>query len=438
MLRSPTRNSAEMTRELLLLAAPMIGVTLSRLLMGFIDFVMVSKLGTAAQAAISPCTLLLYVIACAGMGVGQAVQTFVSQAEGRGQPERAGAYIWPTLLLALIGTIVSAPVAWFVGDWFPVLIGRYGHHPPDVQEMEIAFLRYGLWAVGPMIACAGLECFWNGLKRPMVDFVAIANSLATLLAWSVRLVILVIPLFSAAIEQRYHVFSSLGLRLRELTQLLRTGAPIGMQWLVDVGAWFVFLQYLMPPLGEPAMAAANVVIQLMHLSFMPCLGIGMALTTQVGNAVGARDAALAVRRVQIARRIVLAYMGVMALLFIFGGEPLVSLLSWEKNDALRDDVLRLATQMAVWAGLFQVFDGLCIIYSFAARGAGDTRAPALLFAACCWGIFVLGGFALSRLWPNLGIHALWSMATLYIVVLGVLLWWRFHSRESELATPLPT
>jgi MATE family multidrug resistance protein len=85
--------------------------------------------------------------------------------------------------------------------------------------------------------------------------------------------------------------------------------------------------------------------------------------------------------------------------------------------------------MLVWVGLFQISDALCITYSFASRGAGDTRVPALLFAICCWVIFVGGGFAITRLAPQWSYHGAWAMCTAYIVVLGFLLWHRFHSQK---------
>lgn len=455
-----------LTRELLWLAAPMVGVTLSRLLMSFIDFVMVSHLGTAAQAAISPCTLLLFIIACTGMGIGQAVQALAAQSEGRGEPWRGGTYLWQSLYIALGAAIVTIPVALYVPEWFGVLVGGPGKHPAGVQEMEIRFLQYALWSIGPMVACAGLECFWNGIKRPIVDLVAIGISLvtlvitnyllifgkfgfpemgiagsgvATLLAWCVRMVVLAIPLFWPAFVGKYGVWHTPAgqgrqdapyhFRGREMRELVMLGGPVSFQWLVDIGAWFVFMQFLMPRFGESAMAAANMVIQFMHLSFMPCLGIGMALTTQVGNAVGAQDSDLALIRVRVARRLVLAYMTLMMVLFITAGGQMASWLSWEHNADLRADVLRLAAQMAIWAGIFQAFDGLCIIYSFASRGAGDTRVPALLFAICCWGIFVLGGYAMIQIWPASGIHGLWLMCTAYIIVLGLLLMRRFHAQK---------
>ncbi len=59
------------TAELLKLAMPIIGLTVSRMAMGFIDFVMVSRLGTDAQAAISPATIFVFALACLGMGAAQ-------------------------------------------------------------------------------------------------------------------------------------------------------------------------------------------------------------------------------------------------------------------------------------------------------------------------------------------------------------------------------
>lgn len=432
----------------------MIGMTISRLLMSSIDFVMVSQLGTAAQAAISPCTLLLFVIACLGMGMAQGVQAFVSQADGRGQPERAGAYVWQTFYLAVAAGLVTAPIAATTAQWFP-LLGRFGEHPPAVQEMEIAFLQWALFSIGPMTATAGLESFYNGIKRPQIALyavvaslatIAIANyllifghfgfprmgiagsGLATLLAWCVRLVVLLVPMFWRDIDARYRTLANWRPDFGKLAELVRVGGPISFQWLVDIGAWFVFLEKMVPPFGTVQMAAAALAIQLMHFSFMPALGVGMALTTQVGNAIGAGRLDEAELRVKIARRLICIYMTAMSAVFVLAGGLMASLLTFDEDLSVRAAVVSATAHVLIWVALFQFSDALCIVYSFASRGAGDTRVPALLFAVCCWGIFVSGGYAMTQFAPSWGINGPWLMCTLYIVVLGVLLWRRFHSR----------
>jgi MATE family multidrug resistance protein len=83
-------------------------------------------------------------------------------------------------------------------------------------------------------------------------------------------------------------------------------------------------------------------------------------------------------------------------------------------------------KVLIWCGIWQVFDALCITYSFALRGAGDTRVPTILFAICCWGIFITGGWSISHFAPQLGAPAIWSAGAAYITVLGLLLRRRFQ------------
>ena len=85
--------------------------------------------------------------------------------------------------------------------------------------------------------------------------------------------------------------------------------------------------------------------------------------------------------------------------------------------------------MLIWAALFQIFDAMGITYMNALRGAGDTRFMAILMAVCCWGIFVAGGYATVALAPGWGLNGPWSMCTLYIIVVGVVLWWRWHGQR---------
>lgn len=433
--------------ELLALAAPMIGISISRMAMGFIDFAMVSALdSTAAQAAISPATLLVFAIGCIGMGIAQSVQTYVSQADGRGEPERCGGYAWQVFYIALAMLVVTLPLVLTTRIWFGALGVQFAH-PADMLEQEIRYLQIALWSIAPAVVCMGLENFFNGIKRPNVALVAVLASLvvnvignwvfmwgklgmpelgiagaalATVLAWGVRVAILAAALFRPSVDARYRTIGAWRLDLAKQRDLLRIGTPTAFQWLIDIGAWVVFMHAIMPHYGTAVMAATNIAVQFMHLSFMPALGVGQAMTTQVGNAIGAGHPDLAVLRMRVARRLIVGYMGSMSLLFVLAGD-LMSLVF-----TLDPAVLAAAGVIMVWVGLFQFSDGVCVTYSFALRGAGDTRVPAVLFAICCWGIFIGGGLAVMALLPGWGLHGPWMMCTAYIVTLGGLLWRRFH------------
>jgi len=112
------------------LALPSIGFAVSRLVLGQMDFVMLTWTGTDAVAAISPATILVFVVQSVGMGLAMSAQTFAAQALGRGRPKEGAAYVWQAIYVAGLFALLSWPMIaamprfW---DW----IG----HAPAVREL---------------------------------------------------------------------------------------------------------------------------------------------------------------------------------------------------------------------------------------------------------------------------------------------------------------
>lgn len=446
-----TRAGESATWELLRLAAPVIAMMVSRLLMTFIDFVMVSQLGTEAQAAISPASFFVFVAGCLGLGVAHAVQTYVSQANGRGEPRLAGPYAWQSFYIAGLFILVTAPLAATTPTWFGWL-ATLGQHSQAVSEMEVTYVEIALWSVPPSIICIGLNGLFTGVQRPWITFGAVVASLATnlvgnwvlifghwgfpalgiagaayatVLAWAVRAAVLTLAMLRADFDRQYNTRRSMAFNAARLFDLLKVGGPTAIGWLLDVGSWAVFMMLIIPPYGTAAMAANNVGVQYMHLSFMPAIGLAIGLCSQVGFAIGAGRPELARLRARVAFRLTAAYMGSVGLLFLLAGRPLVSLMN---NDPA---VIHAGGPVLIWAAIFQVFDAMAITYMNALRGAGDTRWPALVMSILCWVVFIGGGYAFSRAVPQLGISGPWSMCTLYIIIIGLLLAWRWFGGRWE-------
>lgn len=440
------------TLELLHLAMPMIGMMVSRLLMTFIDFAMVSQLGMQAQAAISPASIFVFAIGCIGMGVAHAVQTFVSQADGRGEGRIAGAYAWQSFYIAAAFGLAVVPVILTTPTWFG-WIARVGQHAPAVAAMEIEYVSVSLWAIPFTVVCVGLNGFFNGVQKPRITLVAVLVSLvvnfvgnwvlifgnlgfpalgiggaaiATVIAWGVRAAVLTISMLGEKYDRDYFTRSAYRFDADKMRGLLRIGAPTSFSWLVDIGSWSVFLVLIMPAFGSTALAASNIGLQYMHLSFMPAIGVGMALCSKVGFAIGERRPEMAVRYTNVALRLTGAYMGLVGIAFFTFREPLIWVFAQGESDpAVRAAVIEAGRHVLLWAAIFQVFDAMCITFMNALRGAGDTRWPAIMVGLCCWVIFIGGGYALSRAAPGLGLNGPWLMCTVYIVLLGVILWMRW-------------
>lgn len=446
----PEHDSARtITTALLRLAAPMVGMTITRFLMGFIDVVMVSWVGTAELAAISPATMIVFVVGCVAMGIANSVQTFVSQADGRGQRHLAGSYAWQSIYIALIFGLIAVPIGLTTEYWFGA-IAAFGKHTPEVAAREIAYIEISMYALAPTIASVGLNGFFTGIQRPGVALSAtllalvvngVANwllifgnlgcprlgiagaAIATTLGWLVRAVYMMVAMLSAKNDALFRTRSTWRWNANRMRELIQVGAPTSVQWLLDLGSWVVFTMLIIPPFGEAAMAATNIGMQYMHMSFMPAIGIGMAVCSKVGFCIGEGRPQRAHRYAHTGFGLVAVYMTLIGVVFWLGREPLVR---WFSQDAA---VIAVGGAVMIWVAVFQVFDAMCIIYSNALRGAGDTRVPAVYAALCCWGIFIGGGVAMAYGLPQYGIAGPWTMCALNIIVLGVLFRTRWMSNR---------
>ncbi len=433
-------------RELLWLAGPLVAVTASRMLMGFIDFVMVAKLGTDAQAAMSPATLLIWAFICLGMGMATSVQTFASQADGRGEPERGPAYACQCIYIGLGFGLLTWPATQLIPGLYEWM-GSVAHHAPAVRAMEIQYTHIAVWSMIPAVMAAGMEGFFNGIQRPRVTLAAVLVSLttlvignylliwgrfglppmgiagsaiATVIAWWTRVVVLVVVFFSGEYHRKYRTRRALAPSWRKCLDIFHVGGPTSIAWLLEISSWVVFLNLIVPPFGTDAMAATSIAMQYTHMAFMPAIGVGMALCTQVGFAIGAKRPEEAVARTRIALRLTMTYMGTIGLLLFLLRGPLMGAIAVEAS------VVAVGVWIMCWVAIYQVFDAMSITFIFALRGAGDTRTPAVLNAVCCWGIFIGGGYLIARLLPGWGVNGPWLMAVTYLTVLGLALGWRFR------------
>src|SRR5215470_2481534 len=279
---------AAQMRRIFSLALPNVGTSITRMLMGFVDFVMVSLwLGTDAQAAISPASLMVFAVLCTGFGVAVSVTTFASQALGRGDRREAGAFGWQTYYFGLAFGLLTWPTVLLV-PYFYHWVG----HPPAVMQAEIDFSTVALWSAAPSVIVWGLDGFFSGVQRPGVSVLAavaglcsnaVLNygfilgkwglprmgvagvALATLIGWCLRGAILTGVFLSGEFAREFHTRRVWRPAWDKLAGMVRVGGPTSVQWLFDVTAWGVFMTIVMGHYGTPAMAATNIGVQYMYV-----------------------------------------------------------------------------------------------------------------------------------------------------------------------------
>lgn len=423
------------------LAFPIIGSMVSRTAMGLVDFVMVSQLGTEAQAAIVPAGIVLFAIIAFGFGLVSAVNTLVAQCHGRGETAASAVYTWQGIW-ASAGIGLAAVILW---PLIPGVIGTAGH-APAVAAMEVSYIQIGLIGVFPVVAAAAVANFFNGIHRPMIGlwatlianvFNLVANyalifghfgfpamgiagaAWATTLGALVNLSVLMIWWARPRLNRTYAVLGGWRFDRIRMARLLRIGMPAGVHFAADIAAFTVFTLWIVGQFGTAELAANNIVIKFFEVALIPCVGLGIAVSSAVGKSIGEGDLLKARHYAHWGEALGMVYLLVIAGLFLLLGSMAI--------DLLADDpaVRQRAGQLLFVVVVFMAFSATQIIYSSALRGAGDTLWPAVVAPIAAAVVLLGGGWAAARYFPEAGVVGPWLALTGYDMVLAIAFVGRF-------------
>jgi MATE family multidrug resistance protein len=175
---------------------------------------------------------------------------------------------------------------------------------------------------------------------------------------------------------------------QRILELLRLGVPMGVSVLMEAGL-FVATALLIGSLGATSVAGHQIAINVASVAFMVPLGVAMATTVRVGNAVGRGDAQ-AVRAAGFAGIAATAFTQTVSSLAM-GLFPL-AIATLYTDDAA---VAAMAAQLLLLAAVFQFSDGIQVSANGALRGLKDTTVPMAITALAYWGIGMPVGWWLA-------------------------------------------
>lgn len=432
---------------MLRIAGPNILATMAETCMSMVDFAVVSLIGPAAQAAVSSGAMVYFSLFGLLMGTLVCVTTMVSQSLGAGRIRDCAAYAWQGLWLSAAFGIIG------VAMW-PIIPGLYAviGHEPLVQQMEVEYTRIRLLSMGVAGAGLGLGHYFNGIHHPRQTMISvvIANLLNAVLTYGLVLGRWGLPEMGVAgaawgtvvativrlgwlwgvmcfgrFGREFHGLHGWRLDWEKMGRLVWIGLPSGLAFVLDIAAWATFVTVIVGRFGTAHLAATATCWRLTELSFMPAIGIGAAVTTVIGKAIGQGRNDLAYRRAALGAVLNTTYMGLMGLIFLIYGRWLMELFS---NDP---EVIRVGRQVLICAAVFQTFDGVALTYIHALRGAGDTRWPAVVGPLQAWGIMIVGSAWVARAHPQLGSLGPWLFATAFVIIIGTTFWLRWRSGRWE-------
>lgn len=368
-------------------------------LIGHISKEASAKLGYDSATALASTSLGQFFswIALAGYnGIGIATTALVARSVGAQERDKAGNYARQGIILAFIVGLATALIMYTMAPFLLLLLGAEG------QLQEVGTLFVHTTALGmPFFALlvAGNACMrGSGDTRTPLLIMLMVNATNVAIAWifingqfgmpalgvqGAAMGAAVSWTLGAAVvcglvfgrksvgRSAYNSFKvPFNLRLDRTTTSLMISQALpssGEQWIFQIG--IIFFSRMLVGLGTTTYAASNAVVSIDSISFLPGIGLGIAVTVLVGQSLGANKPEEARLFAFTAYKMGLIFMTTMGVCFFFFPEFFLGLLIADQ------EVVQAAVPGLRIAGLFDPVIGTAFIFIGALRGAGDTRFP---------------------------------------------------------------
>ena len=442
--------------QLLTLAWPIVLARATQSVIGFTDALMCAPLGDRSLAAATTGALNTFWLIVLPMGTVFIVQSFAAQLKGKGDLASARRYAVYGLVLALAAGVVAAALIPFVGR----ALGLFDFEPRVHDEMT-GYIAIRLTSVAGVVATEALGSFYGGLGNTRMQMIAgaiamVGNiflnwvfiygnlgapamgvegaALASAIATWIGLAAIAVP-FWRGWGGAPRAVGRMALRAGELWRVIRFGVPNGVNWLLEVAAFIVFINVVMGGLGTVPLAAINVVIQINSISFMPAWGLAASGAILVGQSVGAGKKDEVWPIVRTTMGVTGAWMTAVGLVYLVLPGPIVSWFakSGPEGASLREIGATMLALSAVW----QLFDACAMTLSETLRATGDTAWSMWARVILAWFVFVPIATLLTKQLGGGPVAAMLSLAG-YLLLLAIALGFRFWSgawRGIELIEP---
>ena len=284
--------------------------------------------------------------------------------------------------------LLAIPIA----PYFFALVGHVD------QELEVVYFQILALSSGPIIIAAAMSSFFTGRGLTWVtmvvtgiaalinivgDYLLIFDKLglglspiagaawATVFAHWASVVIYALWMYLPRSRERFGLVHGWKFDLSLMKRLISYGGSSGLHMLVE-GFGFTVLIMMVGRLGKVAAEATTLAFSVNIILFIPMIGLGIAISTLVGQQLGNNRADLAERATWTGMALGMLYSGIAAAMYI--AVPEVFLYAYESYaDPAEFAPIRATTVILLrFVALYFIFDTMQIVFACAIKGAGDT------------------------------------------------------------------
>ena len=454
-------------REVLILGFPIILSNISRVLMGLADTMMVGRINFNALAGVGMGSIILWTIVSIGISLRTATQTVASRRLGQKKFNECSTSMYNIQFVSFLMGIPISICIYLNAE----LIAELFIDDPNVLPLCIDYVKYGSIGIyfnlayfvfvgffigiekssihmictilsnimnvylncGLIFGIKKIDFFFNSLDLgylsilwswyPFPELGVKGAAIATTIASIFSVLISVLYLFTPGIKTKFQAHIP-KLNWNMLKTQIQLAYPMFFQ---ELSGSFVFalIYKLFALIVTIELAVSQIILQVMHASFMPAVGLGQACSTLVGKYLGKKNLHAAKISMIESLRGSLIIMGTMGVIFILFPKYIISLFTYQQ------ELIDSGYFILQFVGGVQIIDAIGITLWFGLNGAGDTFFPAVILFLLQWIIILPIGY-LVGIYYKFGIIGPWLAMAIEITLFAIIISYRVQSGQWKL------
>ncbi|AZQ62794.1 MATE family efflux transporter [Flammeovirga pectinis] len=433
-------------KDTLKLALPVVISQAGQNLTNIIDNVMVGHYNTVSLAAAGFANSLFAIFLVFGIGFAVGVTPLVGKAYGRKDYVEMRSLFKHSMFLNGVFVFILLIILFGLSR----LMGYMGQ-TEEVVEASRTYFMINAFSLVPMMVFFTAKQFAEGVKSTKVAmyFTLLSNIInfvinyvliygkygapelglegAGIGTFVARLVGGIGMMVYVVNNKRFHKyisgFMAVNIHKDKLVEQMKISLPIGFQALMEVGAFAVGAM-IVGTVGTQPMAAHQIVMSMISLTFMMVSGVASAVSVRVSNYFGQNNWKEARIAGFTGLQFALAAMSISAVSFAVFNNFLPSLFTDDQ------EVIQYAASMLVFAALFQLSDGAQVIMTGALRGITDVKVPTFICFISYWVVSLPLGYYLTT-YTDLSFLGVWIGLSIGLTLSAILLFIRFTSRTKH-------
>ena len=415
-------------RRILDLALPVIAGMISQNVLNLVDTAMVSRLdhSDAALAAVGYGGFSLFVAQSIILGLSTGVLAAAARRKGEGRSSETAWFLNAALLIiALVAPVISLLLILAIPYVYPLI-----NDDPQVMALGIPYLQIRAFGIIFVAMNFSFRGYWNAIDmtRLYMFTLILMHSVNIFLNWVFIFGNLGAPAMGVqgaglasvcALCFGSSLYFLCGMRFardfgflkrlparEDIKRLVKISLPSGVHQIFFSAGW-LGLFWIIGKVGTAEVAAGNVLVNVTLVAWLPGMGLGLAASTLVGQALGRGRPEEAARWGWDVVKIAAVGLTVLGLPMVLVPRELLSAIY-----TLDPRTLEIALWPLRLIGLSMIFEAVGTILQNALLGAGDTRRVMKVAIINQWCLFMPAAYVVGPV-LGYGLTGIWSCQVAY-------------------------